>query len=129
MKAIRYTRYGSPGVLQYADVEKPMPKDNQVLVKVHAASANALDWRRFTMWPVVARVMEGDFLKPKDTSLGADVAGVVETVGSSVTEFKPGDAVFGVCGGSFAEYALARETKSSVPHSTTCRSARSFGLE
>ena len=111
MKAIVYTKYGPPDVLQLKEVEKPTPRDNQVLVKVHAASANALDWRRFAMWPIVARLMEGGLSKPKDTSLGADLSGVIEAVGSNVTEFQPGDEVFGVCGGSFAEYALARETK------------------
>ncbi|MCI0575107.1 MAG: NAD(P)-dependent alcohol dehydrogenase [Chloroflexi bacterium] len=110
MKAIVYEKYGPPDVLQLKEVEKPVPKENQVLVKVHAASANALDWRPFTS-PIIVRLVRGGLLKPKDTSLGADIAGTVEAVGSDVTEFQPGDEVFGVCGGSFAEYALARETK------------------
>ena len=111
MKAIVYEQYGSPDVLRLTEIEIPVPKDDQVLVKVHAASANALDWRRFAMWPIVARLMEGGFSKPKDPAVGADLAGVVEAVGSGVTDFKPGDEVFGVCNGSFAEYALARDTK------------------
>ena len=111
MKAIVYTKYGSPDVLQFKEVEKPEPKDNQVLVKVHAASANALDWRRFEFSPILARLVEGGLLKPKDTSMGADVAGRVEAVGKSVTQFKPGDAVFGVAKGAFAEYVCAAEHK------------------
>jgi NADPH:quinone reductase-like Zn-dependent oxidoreductase len=111
VKAIVYTKYGPPDVLQLMEVAKPIPEGKQVLVKVHAASVNALDWRRFAMWPVVARMLEGGLSQPKDTSIGADLAGVVEAVGDSVTAFQPGDEVFGVCRGSFAEYALAGETK------------------
>lgn len=110
MKAILRTQYGPPERLQLVEVEKPEPKDHQVLVKVHAASANALDWRPFTI-PILIRLLDGGLLKPKDPKMGADIAGTVEAVGGSVTEFKPGDAVFGVCGGSFAEYALAGESK------------------
>ncbi len=111
MKAILYTKYGSPDVLQLMDVEKPVPKDNQVLVKVHAASVNALDWRRFEFSPILARLVGGGLLKPKNTSMGVDVAGQVEAVGSKVTEFKPRDEVFGVAPGAFAEYVCAGETK------------------
>src|SRR5574341_158895 len=110
MKAILRTQYGPPERLQLVEVEKPEPKDHQVLVKVHAASANALDWRPFTI-PILIRLLDGGLLKPKDPKMGADIAGTVEAAGGSVTEFKPGDAVFGVCGGSFAEYALAGESK------------------
>ena len=110
MKAILFTQYGSPDVLQLREVEKPAPKENQVLVKVHAASANPLDWHRISAKPFLVRLGEG-FLKPKDPKLGADVAGVVEAIGSNVTEFKPGDEVFGVCSGSFAEYAVAGKSK------------------
>jgi NADPH:quinone reductase-like Zn-dependent oxidoreductase len=111
MKAILYTQYGPPDVLQLKEIEKPTPKENQVLVKVHAASVNALDWRRFTMPPILARLMEGGLLKPKNPKLGADVAGTVEAVGSNVTEFKPGDEVFGVAPGAFAEYACNGASK------------------
>jgi len=111
MKAIVYTKYGPPEVLQLQEVEKPAPKENQVLVKVHAASANALDWRRFTMPPLLIRLMEGGLLKPKDPKLGVDVAGRVEAVGSNVTEFKPGDEVFGVAPGAFAEYVCNGASK------------------
>jgi len=111
MKAIVYTEYGPPDVLQLKEVEKPTPKENQVLVKVHAASVNALDWRRFTMTPILVRLMEGGLLKPKNSKLGVDVAGRVEAVGSNVTEFKPGDEVFGVAPGAFAEYVCNGASK------------------
>jgi NADPH:quinone reductase-like Zn-dependent oxidoreductase len=104
MKAILYTKYGPPDVLQLQEVEKPMPKDHQILVKVHAASVNALDWRPFTMPAIPLRLMGGGRSKPKDPSVGVDVAGTVESVGKEVTEFQPGDEVFGVAPGSFAEY-------------------------
>ena len=111
MKAILYTKYGPPDVLQLIEVEKPTPKENQVLVKVHAASANALDWRPFTMPQILIHVMRGGLLKPKDTSIGVDIAGRVEAVGRNVTEFQPGDEVFGVAPSAFAEYACASESK------------------
>src|SRR5260221_2918735 len=110
MKAIVHTKYGPPDVLQLKEVAQPIPKDNQVLVKVHAASTNPLDWHGMRGAPFIAR-LDGGFLKPKDTSLGADIAGQVEAVGGAVTQFKPGDEVFGVCSGSFAEYAVAAENK------------------
>ncbi|MGH2606620.1 MAG: NAD(P)-dependent alcohol dehydrogenase, partial [Anaerolineales bacterium] len=111
MKAILLTRYGPPDVLQLKEVEQPTPQDNQVLVRVHAASVNALDWRRFTMPPILARLMEGGLRKPRNPRLGADVAETVAAVGSQVTEFKPGDEVFGVAPGSFAEYACNGASK------------------
>jgi NADPH:quinone reductase-like Zn-dependent oxidoreductase len=110
MKAIVLPKYGSPDVLEFNEVERPVPGDSQVLVKVHAASANPLDWHHMRGEPIIARMMEG-FLNPKDQKLGADLAGRVEAVGKNVTEFKPGDEVFGVCSGAFAEYALAGEKK------------------
>jgi len=94
-------------------VEKPTPKENQILVKVHAASANALEWRGFTM-PAVSlliRLMGGGLFKPKDQKVGVDIAGTVEAVGGSVTAFKPGDEVFGVAPATFAEYACNGESK------------------
>lgn len=109
MKAIIYTQYGSPDVLQLTEVEKPRPNEDQVLVKVHAAAANPLDWHGMRGEPFIAR-LDGGFRKPKNPKLGADVAGRVEAVGKNVTEFKPGDEVFGTVGaGSFAEYVCARE--------------------
>lgn len=112
MKAIVYTTYGSPDVLQLKDVEKPTPKDDQVLVKVHAASANPADWHLMRAEPFLARFANG-LLKPKNTRLGADVAGRVEAVGRNVTRFQVGDDVFGELPlnamGSFAEYVCAPE--------------------
>src|SRR3990172_1562229 len=110
MKAILYTKYGPPEVLQLMEVEKPTPNENQVLVKVHAASVNALEWRPFTMTPIFIRLM-GGLLKPKDPKLGTDIAGRVESIGSNVTEFHSGDEVFGVASGAFAEYVCASKTK------------------
>src|SRR5258706_14097644 len=112
MKAIVYTEYGSPDVLQLKEVEKPTPNDNQVLVKVHAASANPADWHLMRAEPFLARFANG-LLKPKNTRLGADVAGRVEAVGRNATQFQVGDDVFGKLPldalGSFAEYVCAPE--------------------
>lgn len=111
MKAAIYTKYGPPGdVVQIAEVEKPVPKDNEVLIKVRAASVNPLDWRFMRGKPYVLRIMFG-LRTPKITRPGVDVAGQVEAVGGNVTQFRPGDEVFGVCRGSFAEYACAAEEK------------------
>jgi len=112
MKAIVYTQYGSPDVLQLRDVTKPEPRDNQVLVKVHAASANALDYRRFENISTMGKLMEERMFKSIGKVFGADIAGVVETVGSNVKQFQPGDEVFGITSGlagGFAEYASANE--------------------
>ena len=112
MKAIVYTEYGSPDVLRLQEVEKPTPKDNEVLVKVHAASANPADWHLMRATPFLAR-LEAGLLKPKNTRLGSDVAGRVEEVGKNVTQFKVGDDVFGCLSlsamGSFAEYVCGDE--------------------
>ncbi len=109
MKAVVFTKYGSPDVLELMEVEKPTPTDDQVLVKIHAAAANPLDWHRMRADPFLVRLGDG-FRKPKDPRLGADIAGTVEAVGKAVTEFKPGDAVFGEVGaGGFAEYVCASE--------------------
>jgi len=111
MKAIVYTNYGPPEVLQLQEVEKPTPKDHQVLVKVYAASVNAMDYRRFETISTLGRFMDKVVIKAINTVLGADVAGIVETVGSKVTEFKPGDEVFGVAPGAFAEFACNGASK------------------
>lgn len=112
MKAIIYTRYGSPDVLQFTEIEKPAPKANEVLVKVYAAAVNPLDWHLMRGAPFLAR-LEGGLFKPKETRLGADLAGRVEAVGAGVTQFKPGDEVFGnMFGhglGAFAEYCCVPE--------------------
>jgi NADPH:quinone reductase-like Zn-dependent oxidoreductase len=107
MKAIRYCEYGSPDVLKFEDVEKPVPNDGQVLIKVRAVSLNALDvYLTRDSWLV--RLFFG-LRKPRDTRLGRDVAGEVEAVGKDVTQFKPGDEVFGICRGALAEYAVTPE--------------------
>ena len=112
MKAIVYEKYGPPDVLQLKEVEKPTPKDNEVLVKVHAASINDWDWGLLRGTPFVNRLLFG-LLKPKNKILGGDIAGRVEAVGRNAKEFQPGDEVFGDisgCGwGGFAEYVCARE--------------------
>jgi NADPH:quinone reductase-like Zn-dependent oxidoreductase len=113
MKAIVYTEYGPPDVLQLKEVEKPTPKDNEVLIKVHAASVNYSDWAFVRGEPFMVRLMGSGLLKPKNTILGADIAGRVEAVGRSVKQFQPGDEVFGdlsECGwGGFAEYVSVPE--------------------
>lgn len=108
MKAIVYCEYGSPDVLKFEDVEKPVPNDNQVLIKVRAASLNALDaYVIRDTW--LGRLFFG-LRKPRNTGLGRDVAGQVEAVGKNVTQFKPGDEVFGISHtGSLAEYAVTPE--------------------
>jgi len=112
MKAIVYTEYGPPEVLQLKEVERPTPRDDEVLVKIHAASANAADWHLMRAEPFLAR-LENGLLKPKNTKLGADVAGRVEGVGRNVTQFQAGDEVFGSMPldvlGTFAEYLCALE--------------------
>ncbi len=110
MKAIVYTKYGPPDVLQLKEVEKPTPKDNEVLIKVHAASANAADWHLMRGKPFLVRLMGFGLLKPKNKILGADVAGRVEAVGRNVKQFQPGDDVFGCDWGGFAEYVCASES-------------------
>ncbi len=112
MKATVFTQYGSPDVLHLEEVEKPAPRDDEVLVKVHAASVNAADWHLMRGEPFPARLAFG-FPKPKYKILGADISGRVEAVGGNVTRFQPGDEVFGDlsgCGfGGFAEYVCASE--------------------
>ncbi len=109
MRAIVRTKYGPPGALQFAEVEKPTPTDNEVLIKVRAASVNPLDLFSMRGAPLL-RLIPG-LRAPKDQRLGVDVAGQVETAGRNVAQFKPGDEVFGVCHGAFAEYACATEDK------------------
>ncbi len=113
MKAIVYTKYGPPDVLQLKEVERPTPKYNEVLIKVHAASVNAADWHLLRAKPFLVRLMGMGFLKPKHKILGSDIAGRIEAVGRNVRQFQPGDEVFGdvfACGlGGFAEYVCACE--------------------
>ena len=110
MKAIRYKRYGSPDVLQMEEVEKPTPRENQVLIRIHASSINAVDYHSRRARPLIIRPMIGGLLGPKDPRLGSDVAGRVEAVGADVKRFQTGDEVFGFTAGAFAEYACSRET-------------------
>ena len=132
MKAIVYTTYGSPDVLELKEIEKPTPKANEVLVRVHAASANPADWHLMRGEPFLARFANG-LLKPKNTRLGADVAGRVEAVGSNVTQLHVGDLVFGELPlnalGSFAEYVTAPEALLAVkPAQLTCEQAAAVPL-
>src|SRR5688572_23688609 len=109
MKAMVYREYGEPhDVLRLEEIEKPEQKDDEVLVRVHAASVNPLD--SHIMTTNVARIM-GHWRSPAVPVPGVDVSGVVEAAGKSVTRFAPGDAVFGICEGAFAEFACAKESK------------------
>src|SRR5919112_4875835 len=110
MKAIVYTQYGSPEALQLEDVAKPTPKDDEVLIKVRAASVNRSDWEGLRGKPLYARI--GGLLRPRRQILGSDIAGRVEMAGRNVRRFQPGDEVFGDIMphlGGFAEYVCARE--------------------
>jgi NADPH:quinone reductase-like Zn-dependent oxidoreductase len=108
MKAIVYEQYGPPEVLQFKELAKPTPVENEVLIKVCAASVNPYDWHFMRGDPWFIRLMLG-LRKPKVTRLGFDVVGRVEAVGKNVTQFKPGDEVFGGCSGAFAEFVCANE--------------------
>lgn len=113
MKAAVYSRYGPPDVLEIRDVETPVPKSDEVLIKVRAASLNPADWRMMRGVPHVFRILFR-LSKPTTTEpgrIGHDVAGEVEAAGKNIAELKPGDAVFGACRGACAEYACASESK------------------
>ena len=103
MRAARVSKYGS---ITVGDVAKPTPAADEVLVRVHATSVNAVDWYGFKGRPYVGRLLMG-LRKPKSSELGGDFAGVVEAVGVDVDDFEPGDDVFGCDGGTFAEYVVA----------------------
>jgi NADPH:quinone reductase-like Zn-dependent oxidoreductase len=107
MKAIVYRKNGPPDVLTYEEIEKPVPNDQEVLIKVHAAAVNPLDVHMLKGGPAIFRLLFG---RAKLKRPGVDCAGVVEAVGPAVTQFKAGDAVFGTCRGAFAEYALAPQS-------------------
>jgi NADPH:quinone reductase-like Zn-dependent oxidoreductase len=115
MKAIVYREFGPPDVLKCEEVEKPTPGDDEVLIRVRAASVNPLDWRMMRGGPYAVRALFGLYAlatrKPKVKRPGVDLAGEVEAVGSGVTRFRPGDEVFGACRGAFAEYACGPESK------------------
>src|SRR5881275_154056 len=110
MKAIVYSDYGLSN-LKLENIEKPVPNDDQILVKVRAASINPYDWHFVEGTPYIMRMMGVGLRKPKDIQLGVDFAGTVEAVGKNVTQFKPGDEVFGGRGGAFAEYVCPRATR------------------
>jgi NADPH:quinone reductase-like Zn-dependent oxidoreductase len=129
MKAVVYCNYGVPN-LKFQEIEKPTPADDQLLVKVHAASVNPLDWHFIEGTPYVMRAMGVGLRKPKDTRLGVDFAGTVEAVGKNVTKFKPGDEVFGGRTGAFAEYVCVREARAVTlkPASVTFEQAASVPI-
>jgi len=114
MKAIICPKYGSPEVLQLQEIEKPVPQEDEVLIRIYAASINARDWRFMRAKPFFVRLMPGSLFHPKNMVLGVDFAGQVEAAGSKVEQFKPGDEVFGYMPttsghGTFAEYVCAKE--------------------
>lgn len=125
MKAVIYHSYGSPDVLRLADVEKPTPMDDQLLIKIHAVSINGADWEGLIGKPLYARI--GGLLKPGHPILGSDIAGRVESVGKNNTEFKPGDELFGEIPGyhgGFAEYVCTHgKTMALKPASLTFEEA------
>src|SRR5258706_424545 len=108
MKAIVYYQYGSPDVLQLQDVDRPLGRDDGVVVKIRAAAANPYDWHFMRGEPYFMRLLFG-LRAPKRHGLGVDFSGHVEEVGKSVTQFRPGDEVFGMCDGAFAEYLCCPE--------------------
>jgi NADPH:quinone reductase-like Zn-dependent oxidoreductase len=114
MKAILRNTYGSADILELREVDKPSPKDNEMLLKVCAASVNPLDWHVLRGDPFLVRLMGFGLLKPKHLILGADMAGRIEEVGKNVTQFKVGDEVFGSGMGGFAEYACLREVRATL---------------
>ncbi len=129
MKAIVYCDYGTAEVLKLEDVEKPTPKDDEVLVKVRAAAVNPLDWHYMRGTPYAMRLSAG-MRKPSDIRMGVDFAGTVEAVGSAVTRFKPGDDVFGGRNGAFGEYVTVREHRNVVlkPANLTFEQAASIPI-
>ncbi len=113
MKAIVYRCYGSPAVLEFEDIEKPIAADDEVLVKIHAAGVNPLDWHYMRGSPYIMRLQAG-LGAPQSIRMGADFAGTVEAVGKNVTRFKPGDEVFGGRDGAFAQYVTIKEDRAIV---------------
>jgi NADPH:quinone reductase-like Zn-dependent oxidoreductase len=111
MKAVVQDAYGTPDVLDLRDIDKPVVGDDDVLLRVHAAGTHVGDWHAMTGLPYLIRIAGYGLRAPKARVRGTDVAGRVEAVGKAVTQFQPGDEVFGTCDGSFAEYATAREDK------------------
>lgn len=121
MKAIVHTKYGTPDVLELIDIEKPTPKDDEVLIKVRASSVNPAEWYGITGLPI-ARIGEGLF-KPKDIRLGVEYSGVVEAVGKDRADFKVGDEVFGARSGAYAEYVCVKNIITPKPKNITFEQA------
>jgi NADPH:quinone reductase-like Zn-dependent oxidoreductase len=129
MKAIVRRCYGSPDVAKYEDIPKPIPADDEILVKVHTASVNPLDYHDLEGTPYLVRMDDG-LGKPQNPRLGVDFAGTVEAVGKNVTRFKPGDEVFGGRTGAFAEYVTVRAERAVAlkPASVTFEQAASVPI-
>src|SRR5258707_14859704 len=129
MKAIVYHDYGPPDVVRLEQIEKPVPADDQVLIRVRAASVNPLDWHYVRGSPYLVRLFAG-LVKPEEARLGVDYAGTVESVGKNVTQFKPGDEVFGGRTGAFAEYVTVRAERAVAlkPASLTFEQAASVPI-
>ena len=129
MKAIVYCDYGLTN-LKLENIEKPTPNDDQILVRVRAASVNPYDWHFIEGTPYIMRMMGVGLRKPKDTQLGVDFAGTVEAIGKNVTQFKPGDEVFGGRGGAFAEYVCPRANRAVAlkPANVTFEQAASVNI-
>lgn len=123
MKAIINTKYGQPDVLEFVDVEKPVPQDDEVLIKIRASSINAAEWYGMVGLPI-ARIGGGLF-KPKDTRLGVDYSGVVEAIGKNRNDFKIGDEVFGARSGAYAEYVCVKNIIIPKPKNITFEQAAS----
>ena len=115
MRAISYNTYGGPDELRLVDLPRPTPKPDQVLIRIHAASLNSWDWDMLRGSPFITRLIGGGIFKPGIPVLGADVAGVVEAVGDQITNWQPGDRVFGdlsgCAWGGFAEYSVAKQAE------------------
>ena len=124
MKAVVFESYGQPEVLKIREIEKPEVPDDAVLVRVHASSINIAEWYSMTGL-LIGRILSRELFKPKDTRLGADFAGVVEAVGKSVTDFKPGDEVFGGRSGAYAEYVSVKNAIALKPANVTFEEAAS----
>ncbi len=122
MRAMVYERYGPPDVLELKEIERPAVVDDGVLVRVHAASVNPFDWHFLTGTPYLARLGVG-LRKPKNHVLGVDFAGTVEAVGKEVTQFHPGDEVFGARNGAFGEYVCVRKSVALKPANLTFEQA------
>ena len=125
IKAIVYCDYGAPDVLKLEQVEKPVPNDDQVLIKVRAASINPYDWHFIRGTPYILRLDAG-LRKPKVLRIGGDVAGTVEAVGKNVTQYKPGDDVFGICSGAWGEYCLGKSRLALKPAEISFEQAASL---